>query len=139
MSKVYKSKIGVELVIPLIIVFGTLLFLVLSDKPSWSGLAILLAVIFFIIHLFMTTYYEINGHRLTIRCGFLFNKTIDINSIKKLSETNNPFSSPATSMDRIEISYSEYDSVVISPKEKKEFINNIQSLNPSVEVQYKNK
>lgn len=137
MKKVFKSKIGLELVIPLIVVFGTILFLTVSVKVSWLGIAIILPVIVFVIHMFMTTYYVINKNSLTIKCGFLFNKTIDINAIKKISETNNLLSSPATSLDRIEITYGKFDSVIISPKQKKEFINNLIILNPNIEVKYK--
>lgn len=139
MTKVYKSKIGFELVIPLILVFGTVLFLTVSEKPSWLGVVILLPVILFVVHMFMTTYYTINGENLIVKCGFLFNKTIDINTIKKISETNNPLSSPATSIDRLEITYGKYDSVIISPKQKKEFIDNIILINPNIEVKFKKK
>lgn len=139
MAKVYKSKIGLELVIPLILVFGTVLFLTISKKPGWLGVAILLSVILFVVHLFVTTYYTINGNNLIIKSGFLVNKTIDINTIKKISETNNPLSSPAISIDRLEIKYGKYDAVIISPKQKKEFIDNITAINPNVEVKFKKK
>lgn len=74
-----------------------------------------------------------------IRCGFLFNKYIDIKTIKKITETNNPLSSPATSLDRLEITYGKFDSILILPKQKIEFINDIKSLNPNVEIKLKNK
>jgi hypothetical protein len=74
---------------------------------------------------------------LAIKCGFLFNKTINIQTIKKITETNNPISSPATSLDRLEIVYGKFDSVIISPKKKVEFIADIKSLNPNVEVKLK--
>ena len=137
MASVYKSKIGLELVIPLVLVLGTVLFLSTSEKPSWLGLAILSPVILFIVHMFMTTYYLIKGNTLIVKSGFLFNKNIDILTIKKISETNNPLSSPATSMDRIEITFGKNQSVIISPKNKREFINEIISLNPKIEVKYK--
>lgn len=135
--KIYKSKIGLELVIPLLIVFGTALILILNEKSSWLGLIILFPVILFVVHMFMTTYYVISGNNLTIKCGFLINLTLDIRTIKKISETNNLLSSPATSIDRIEIMFGNFDSVIISPKDKKEFINDILALNPRVEVIYK--
>lgn len=139
MTKLYKSKIGLEVVIPLVLVFGIVLFFTFSKGPSWLGIAILLPLIVFMIHMIMTTYYTINGNSLTIKCGFLFNKTIDISSIKKISETNNPISSPATSIDRLEITYGKYNSVIISPKQKQQFINDITTLNPKVEVKFKKK
>ncbi|WP_226389294.1 PH domain-containing protein [Penaeicola halotolerans] len=139
MKKIYKSKIGIELVMPLVLIFGTVLFLTLNEEPSWIGIVILLPVIFFVLHMFMTTKYTIDGDKLTVKCGFLYNKIIDIKSIKKITETNNPLSSPATSLDRLEINYGKFDSAIISPKQKSEFINDIKGLNPNVEVKYKKK
>ncbi|WP_197739813.1 PH domain-containing protein [Pedobacter sp. BS3] len=110
-----------------------------SEKPHWIGPAILLPVIIFIVHVFLTTNYTIKDDELTIKCGFLPNKTVDIKTIKKITETNNPLSSPATSIDRLEISYGKFDSVIISPKLKMEFINDITTLNPNVEVKFKKK
>jgi Bacterial PH domain len=139
MKKVYKSKIGLELAVPLMLIFGTVLFLTMSEKPSWIGVSILLPVMFFATHMFMTTNYTVTGDSLTIKCGFLFHKTIDIKTISKISETNNPLSSPATSLDRLEIIYGKFDSVLISPKLKKEFIDEIILINPMVEVVLKTK
>jgi membrane protein YdbS with pleckstrin-like domain len=139
MKKIYKSKIGLELLIPLVLIFGTVLFLTLNEEPSWIGILILLPIILFVVHMFLTTNYTIESDELTIKCGFLFNKTIDIKTIKKITETNNPLSSPATSLDRLEINYGKFDTVIISPKRKKEFIENITTLNPNVEVKFKNK
>src|SRR5690606_21134800 len=139
MKKVYNSKIGLELVIPLVLIFGTILFLTVNEKPSWVGIVILLLVILFVVHMFLTTNYTIESDELTIKCGFLFNKTIDIKTIKKITCTNNPLSSPATSLDRLEINYGKFDSVIISTKKKKEFIENITILNPNVEVNFKKK
>lgn len=137
MKKTYKSKIGLELVIPLVLIFGTVLVITISEKPSWLGIVILLPVILFVVHMFLTTNYMIESDELIIKCGFLFYKTIDIKNIKKITETNNPLSSPATSLDRLEINYGNFDSIIISPKLKTEFINDIKRLNPNVEIKYK--
>ncbi len=139
MKKVYNSKIGLELVIPLVLIFGTVLFLTFNEEPSWIDILILLPTILFVVHMFLTTKYTIESDELRIKCGFLFNKTIDIKTIKKITETNNLLSSPATSLDRLEINYGKFDTVIISPKKKKEFIENITTLNPNVEVKFKNK
>ncbi|MBL7829765.1 MAG: PH domain-containing protein [Saprospiraceae bacterium] len=139
MKKIYNSKIGLELVIPLVLIFGTVLAVTIAEKPSWIGIAILLPVILFIIHIFLTTNYTIESDKLIIKCGFLFNKTIEIITIIKITETNNPLSSPATSLDRLEINCGKFGSVLISPKDKFEFINDIKILNPNVEVNYKKK
>lgn len=137
MENVYKSKIGLEIVIPLAALLGAVLVATLSGNPSWLGVVIVLCFVGFVVHMFMTTDYSITGNDLTVRCSFLFNKTIDINTIKRISETNNPLSSPAISLDRLEIRYGVSDSVMISPQRKKEFINALRTINPNIEVKYK--
>ncbi len=137
MENVYKSKIGLEIVIPLAALLGAVLVATLSGNPSWLGVVIVLCFVGFVVHMFMTTDYSITGNDLTVRCSFLFNKTIDINTIKRISETNNPLSSPAISLDRLEIRYGVSNSVMISPQRKQEFINALRTINPNIEVKYK--
>ncbi|MCB0443641.1 MAG: PH domain-containing protein, partial [Flavobacterium sp.] len=60
---------------------------------------------------------------------------IDIHSIKRIFKTNNPLSSPALSLDRIAIVYNKYDEVLISPKFKKEFVDVLLKINPSIIVE----
>ncbi len=134
MTKVYKSKLGLELIIPMALIFGTALFITVLTEPSWLGLIILLPIITLITYMFQTTQYAIEGNVLKIKCGFLYNKQIEINTIRKISETKNLLSSPATSVDRLEILYNKNDSVFISPKLKKEFISSIRELNPEIEI-----
>jgi hypothetical protein len=50
MTKVYKSKLGLELIIPLALIVGTLLVFMVSHTPHWIGIVILLAVTVFISH-----------------------------------------------------------------------------------------
>tara|TARA_R110001592_G_scaffold32216_2_gene112982 strand:- start:68 stop:340 length:273 start_codon:yes stop_codon:yes gene_type:complete len=85
----------------------------------------------------MSTYYLIDGRFLIIRSSFLINKKIKISSVKKISETNNPLSAPAASLDRLEIIYDNNGSVLISPKDKSGFIKHITRLNPQIEAAYK--
>ena len=121
MIKRYKSKIGLELVIPLTLIFGTTLFLQLIVEQNLLAIAIVVLIIILIVYMFVTTHYTINGDILEIKCGFTFKETVDIKTIKSISETNTILSAPATSIDRIEIQYGKFDSVVISPKQKLEF------------------
>jgi len=131
--KKYKSKIGLGIVLFLAVVFGSTSTLMIINH-AWPGVLINLVVIAFISHMFLTTYYIINGNDLIIKCGFLFNKTIKIDTIKKIEETNNLLSSPAASLDRIEIGYNQYDSVMISPKDKLDFINQLVTINENINV-----
>jgi hypothetical protein len=130
--KTYKSKIGLEIVLFLAVVLGGTSTLMII-KHAWLGVLINLVVIGFISHMFLTTYYIIKGNDLIVKCGFFFNKTIKIDSIKKIEETNNALSSPAASLDRIAIDY-KFDSVMISPKEKMDFINQLLKINENIKV-----
>jgi membrane protein YdbS with pleckstrin-like domain len=137
MNHTYPSKIGIELIIPIVIPLGAVLIFSIMEDPWWVGLSIIAPVIAFIAHMFMTTYYVIEHDNLHIRCGMLYQKTISIHHIKKISETHNPLSSPALSLDRIEIQFGAYDSVMISPKDKTGFIEAITAVNPNITVKYK--
>jgi len=136
--KKYPSKIGVGLVIFMaaVLVGSTIPML---SPPIWVGLIINLLLFIFIGHLFLTTYYVIDGGSLRIKSSFLVNKKIDIKSVKQIAETNNILSAPATSLDRLEIVYGEHGSILISPKDKIGFIAHMTRLNPEIIVQYKAK
>ena len=129
----YKSKIGTGLVLFLAVVIGTSSIAMIINQV-WAGLVVNLAVAAFIVHLFASTYYVIEGEELLVKCGFLISMRIAIGSVSKIAETNNPLSSPATSLDRIAIYYNTSDVVMISPKEKSDFIQHITRINSKIEV-----
>ena len=83
--------------------------------------------------LWFGTNYKIDDEDFIVRSG-LFKSTIDIKSIKKLRATKTLLAGPALSIDRIEIQYKRYDSVIVSPKEKNKFIESLLSKNKSIEV-----
>lgn len=134
--KKYPSKISFGLLFFILLILAGSAILMVSP-PVWLGLIVNVLLLVFIIHLFMSTYYLIDGGFLIIRSSFLINKKIKISRVKKISETNNPLSAPAASLDRLEITYDNYGSVLISPKDKSGFIKHITRLNPQIEVTYK--
>lgn len=136
MKRVFKSGISIGLLSILLSVFSTVTVLLILDDAPWYALLIIFLVVVFILQLFFNTYYVIEGSLLKIRSGFLYRMDIDIKTIKKIEESNSPLSSPAASFDRLEIIYNKFDSVLISPKEKKEFIELILIINPSIEIIY---
>jgi hypothetical protein len=135
----YKSKIGLELAIPVSLVLGGVLVATLINRPAWPAFLIIIPIFSFIWYLFLTTKYSISDNKLTIKCGFLFHQKIEISTITKIIETNNPLSSPAASLDRLDIRFKKSGSVLISPKEKLALINHLLSINPAIEVKYKKK
>ena len=133
-KKTYRSKISLGILIFIILVFviSGIVIIDLNVKNNF-GVAVYVLTILFIAYLFVTTNYTIyNQQTLIVKSGFLMNKKIDINSITKISKTNNPISSPALSLDRIEIFYNKYDSVIISPKNEQEFIQDLHKINSSI-------
>jgi hypothetical protein len=134
LKKKYKSGISYWLLNILLIVFSTVSILLYIDGVPWYAYLLIIILFVFILQLFVNTYYIIEGDVLKIRSGFLYKLNIDIHQIKRIEETNSPLSSPAASFDRIEITYNKFDSVIISPKEKLGFIQDILQINPSIEV-----
>jgi Bacterial PH domain len=138
-SRTFPSKIGLELVIPIAFVLLTVLIFSFGSSPFWMGITIIGPIALLVSYVFGSTQYEIDGKQLIIKCGIFYNSKIDIQNIIRIKETNNPLSSPATSLDRLEISYEKNKSVLISPKEKSTFIEALKELNPKIEVIRKSK
>ena len=136
--KKYPSKISYGLVIIILaIIIGSAIPMV--SPPIWLGLLINIMVLVFISHLLLNTYYVIDENFLVVKSGFVVNKKIDINTIIIVSETNSIISAPAASFDRLEIVYKQHNSILISPRDKTEFIDHIKRINPKIEIQYKSK
>jgi len=134
--KKYPSKIGfgISLFILTVLIVSSAFMI---SPPVWSGLIANVLLLAFIIHLFTSTYYLIDGSFLIIKSSFIVNKQIEISRINKIAETNNPLSAPAASLDRLEIFYDHHGSILISPKDKSGFIDHIIQINPHIEIQYK--
>ncbi len=134
MRKVYKSKIDIAL--PVLILSGMIAPLVMFvSEQDWIGLGIILGTVLFSGYLFYTTDYTITAGRLRVRSGFLVNKKIDIATIHSVQQTDSLWSAPAGSLtDRIEIVYVNDQKVVISPKEKEDFVKELLKRNPAIEV-----
>lgn len=134
---IYRSKISWWLVAFLAAVFGSSIIpAIKSGEPE--GLLVLIPVILFIIHMYLNTNYTIENNDLIIRCGF-YKKKLNISTIRKAEDTNNILSSPALSLDRLELFYNGYDSVIISPKNKAVFVAHLQKINPDVVYKQKHK
>lgn len=121
------------MIIPLALLLGTLGLVLFFEPEKWPALLILVPVILFIVHLLLRTDYTIDGDHLRIRCGIFRYAPIEISSITRITETRNPLSSPALSLDRLDIRYGNRRQVMISPKEKAAFIEAIREINPAVE------
>jgi len=137
--QIYRSKIGMVVWLPIILVtLFTGVFLI-NDSNSWIAMLIIALTGGFVIFNVFSIRYIINEEHLTVNGSFTYKKTIPIKDIRKIKETNNPLAAPAGSMDRLEIRYNKSDSVIISPKNKMQFINTLVAKNPDIEVVFSKK
>ena len=130
MRKVYQSKIGIWIVAIMAAAFTVGLYGAYMAH-DYINLGVLAFITVFVIYLFATTRYIVTGSVLQVKSGFIVNKKIDITTISKIEETYNPVSSPAASLDRLEVTYTG-GSVIISPKDKRGFVAHLQSVKPDI-------
>ncbi|MCV9387047.1 PH domain-containing protein [Reichenbachiella ulvae] len=137
--KEYKSKVSYGILIPvLVLLVGITLLPIYSGEPEGtivSIIAVLIPVSAFVLHLFFNTSYQIKDDKqLLITCGFLYHSAIDIKSIHSIRPSRSIISAPAASLDRIKLKYGRWDSVIISPENKQQFIKELQTINPDIEL-----
>ena len=132
----YKSKIDLWLIIILTLVFGGIVIFSIIKK-EWIGFIIAIIPTIFIWNMFRSTYYIITAEELIIKCGIFYKLVIKITDIRKISESNDLISSPALSIDRLEILYNRFDTILISPKKKYEFLQSIETLKPDIEINFR--
>jgi len=135
---VYKSKISASLIILITLPIFCLVAISFYYR-IWDPLIVATPIGLFIWYLYRTTYYTIEGNKLNVKSGFLLNIDIDIDKIRSVAETDSILSAPAMSLDRIEVFYNKYDSVIISPPDKVQFIADLQAINPNITMTWKNK
>ena len=103
----------------------------LAVSSKWIPFFIDLLLYVSLVYLMVSIKYEINESQLIIHQA-MGKMVIDINTIKSIEPTHTILSAPASSLDRLRISYNKYDDVVISPRRKEEFIRQLQSFNPNI-------
>lgn len=122
---IYRSKIdnwiiavlGGSILLPLILMLA-------FKGPLMITLLITIPMLGFLVWLYIATKYEILKDELIIHAG-LYKVNIPRESIKSVTPSNNALASPAFSLDRLEIAYGQDDKILISPKRKTEFLENI--------------
>ena len=133
---IYYSKVSYTLLIVVFLVFfGSLVPTFISNGFNGSTTILFLAMVVlygFILHMFFNTTYKIEKGKLYIKSGFFNYNPVNIGEMKKISKSSNIISSPAASFDRIEIRYGKFDELIISPKHKTKFVEDLQKINPEI-------
>lgn len=136
MTRTYKAKISYGLLVVIFLMFFVpLIFGLINNginKEFYVLIGILIPTYAFILHMFLKTEYKIENSQLKITCGFLFHKKINIFEIKSIKKTSSLMSSPAPSFDRIAIAFGKFDEVIISPKDKMMFAQDLTKINSAI-------
>ena len=133
MKKIYKSKVDIWLIFLIIGIFIISILPVLLFAFSWIAISITLGLYVFILYCFCSIEYIITDDILNIKCGFLINEKIKISNIVKIVPDKSILSAPAASLDRIGIYINNQKTpIIISPKNKTDFIYNLRILNPNI-------
>jgi hypothetical protein len=124
---VYRSKVDAWLIVVLIgVPVGMVDFLLdgagIDDRvATLLMLGIVAAMLGFFLWLCASTRYSIIDEFLSVRSG-PFSWMIPIDEITSIEPTHNPATSPALSLDRLVIRYGHDAELMISPKDKSGFI-----------------
>lgn len=86
-----------------------------------------------VIHVFLNTWYKVTEDGFLIaHCSIFPEKRIAIADIQALEPTIMPVSSYALSLDRIMIWTNDHPWIMVSPKNKNEFVRLLQTINPRI-------
>jgi hypothetical protein len=128
----FRSKIDSWLLIPLVIGIAGQVFaliVVMSDDASRSTKSIVAAIlvlgVLLIVSVLLRTHYTVANGKVRVVSG-PFAWTIPISEITDIVESRSAFSSPALSLDRLKITYSQNRRVLVSPADKKGFLKAIE-------------
>ena len=118
-----------------ILIWGLMLFGMIPAiiQSAKLPLVIMILIVLFIGWIWFGTGYEISEDQLKISCG-PFRHRIPIQEIKEIKRTRSPLSSPACSLDRMEIKYGKSKRIMISPADKENFIKTIMKKSQNIQL-----
>lgn len=130
--KTYRSKVDKWLPILLFSLLGAMGTFFVAVRV-WLGVAIVMAVLAFILQFFLNTRYTLTADKLLITCGWFYKKEVPLLNIRKIMRTKSLLSAPALSADKLLIFY-DRQQVMISPENQEAFLLEIKQLNPRINI-----
>ncbi|WP_087971464.1 PH domain-containing protein [Oceanobacillus rekensis] len=103
----------------------------LKGQLAAAGIMLLLGLI--LLWFWFKTGYKIENDKIRIYYGPI-RQTVKINEIKVIVKSKSPLTSPALSMDRIQIRCGKYDVTSISPEDQQRFLDTLTGLNPEISL-----
>lgn len=133
MKQVYHSKVDAIIVWPVIIIL-TIVFGLMAIDGVWPGMIFVCILGAFILHAFYNITYTVDGSELIIKTGFFKYSNIDIHQIRFIEYTRTGYSSPAASLDRINLQCGKKGTITLSPENKEAFIQLLISIHPEIYI-----
>lgn len=129
---VHRSRIDTWLVAVLAAAIAVSLFAVVAAGSTGSSAAWPVSAFIALIGvglpgwLLLSTRYTLDGRQLKIQSG-PFTWHIEVADITGMTPTSNPLASPALSLDRLRIDYGRGRALMISPRDKDQFIRDVEA------------
>ena len=129
----YPSAISWWLWIPIYtLIIGQGIFISLEGNPWILIFHLFLGLIIYF--LVMRMRYVLSNEQLKIYVGPFLYSTIELINIRKIELSNNPLSSPAASLKRLAIYYNKRGYVLVSPKNREEFMDEVWKRKAQLEI-----
>lgn len=129
-NKIYKSKVDTWLVCFIVGVLLVSASPILLFEFSWKAAIVMTTTLLLLIRLLFGISYIVTENTLTVSYCGIIRQNFNIGDIEKIAPTNSILSAPASSLDRIAIYFkNKRMPLIISPKQKKEFIDTLLSIN----------
>lgn len=131
MGTVYKSKIDVWVAAVLAFAVATSLFagatVLSAGGQRWLAGVVMPLGVGLPLWLLFGTRYGLEFGELRVRCG-PFTWHVPVAAITGITQTRNPLSSPALSLDRLRIEYGAGKAIMISPRNRDMFLKDIEAM-----------
>lgn len=138
MPTIYRSKVDIWLFV--VLAFAALAALYSAAQTMAAGTtgSILVAVLVALVGvglplwLLFSTRYTLEATYLLAQSG-PFKWVVPLADIKSITPSNNPLSSPALSLDRLRIDYGKGRMLLISPRDKEQFLQDVEAARRAVD------
>lgn len=134
MEKKFKSKVGWWYYLALLFSATATIFTFIRPNNFVKAIPLLLLTLL-LMYIWLFTNYRITDNGwLIVQSGIFYKKKVAITDITAITSAFNPLSSPALSLDRLEIRTGKKIWNIISPQSKEEFVKLLKKINPQIEV-----
>lgn len=133
----FKSKVDAWLVV-LVVLMGlgiSAISLLDADAGSWIAALVTVTICALVLSMLYSIHYVVSGTQLKIFYFRKISSSYDLRELRSLRPTHNPLSAPAASLDRLELKFTRYRDVLISPKDKAGFMALVKAINPEVRIE----